>query len=66
MGVQSRAVVLESGLGLETFFYRLGLVLDSLVFGLGLVSDLVIGLAKCSSWSRPEVESNELHLLALL
>ncbi len=42
-----RAVVLES------FFYRLGLVLDSLVFGLGLVSDLVIGLAKCSSWSRP-------------
>ncbi len=53
----SRAVVLESGLGLEsgleTFFYRLGLVLDSLVFGLGLVSDLVIGLAKCSSWSRP-------------
>ncbi len=35
------------------FFYRLGLVLDSLVFGLGLVSDLVIGLAKCSSWSRP-------------
>ncbi len=52
-----RAVVLESGLGLEsgleTFFYRLGLVLDSLVFGLGLVSDLVIGLAKCSSWSRP-------------
>ncbi len=40
----SRAVVLESGLGL---------VLDSLVFGLGLVSDLVIGLAKCSSWSRP-------------
>ncbi len=48
---QSRAVVLESGL--ETFFYRLGLVLDSLVFGLGLVSDLVIGLAKCSSWSRP-------------
>ncbi len=29
-----RAVVLESGL--ETFFYRLGLVLDSLVFGLGL------------------------------
>ncbi len=27
------------------FFYRLGLVLDSLVFGLGLVSDLVIGLA---------------------
>ncbi len=50
---RSRAVVLESGLGLETFFYRLGLVLDSLVFGLGLVSDLVIGLAKCSSWSRP-------------
>ncbi len=53
----TRAVVLESGLGLEsgleTFFYRLGLVLDSLVFGLGLVSDLVIGLAKCSSWSRP-------------
>ncbi len=53
----SRAVVLESGLGLEsgleTFFYRLGLVLDSLVFVLGLVSDLVIGLAKCSSWSRP-------------
>ncbi len=52
-----RAVVLESGLGLEsgleTFFYRLGLVLDSLVFGLGLVSDLIIGLAKCSSWSRP-------------
>ncbi len=47
----ARAVVLESGL--ETFFYRLGLVLDSLVFGLGLVSDLVIGLAKCSSWSRP-------------
>ncbi len=46
-----RAVVVESGL--ETFFYRLGLVLDSLVFGLGLVSDLVIGLAKCSSWSRP-------------
>jgi len=46
-----RAVVLESGL--ETFFYRLGLVLDSLVFGLRLVSDLVIGLAKCSSWSRP-------------
>ncbi len=46
-----RAVVLESGL--EMFFYRLGLVLDSLVFGLGLVSDLVIGLAKCSSWSRP-------------
>ncbi len=29
-----RAVVLESGL--EMFFYRLGLVLDSLVFGLGL------------------------------
>ncbi len=29
-----RAVVLESGL--ESFFYRLGLVLDSLVFGLGL------------------------------
>ncbi len=56
-GVTPRAVVLESGLGLEsgleTFFYRLGLVLDSLVFGLGLVSDLVIGLAKCSSWSRP-------------
>ncbi len=51
--LSSRAVVLESGLGLETFFYRLGLVLDSLVFGLGLVSDLVIGLAKCSSWSRP-------------
>ncbi len=55
--VGRRAVVLESGLGLEsgleTFFYRLGLVLDSLVFGLGLVSDLVIGLAKCSSWSRP-------------
>ncbi len=55
--VSARAVVLESGLGLEsgleTFFYRLGLVLDSLVFGLGLVSDLVIGLAKCSSWSRP-------------
>ncbi len=47
----SRAVVLESDL--KTFFYRLGLVLDSLVFGLGLVSDLVIGLAKCSSWSRP-------------
>ncbi len=38
-GVSARAVVLESGLGLETFFYRLGLVLDSLVFGLGLVSD---------------------------
>ncbi len=57
MRVFSRAVVLESDLGLEsgleTFFYRLGLVLDSLVFGLGLVSDLVIGLAKCSSWSRP-------------
>ncbi len=35
--VQTRAVVLESGL--ETFFYRLGLVLDSLVFGLGLVSN---------------------------
>ncbi len=55
--IKPRAVVLESGLGLEsgleTFFYRLGLVLDSLVFGLGLVSDLVIGLAKCSSWSRP-------------
>ncbi len=49
--LEGRAVVLESGL--ETFFYRLGLVLDSLVFGLGLVSDLVIGLAKCSSWSRP-------------
>ncbi len=53
----SRAVVLESGLGLEsgleTFFYHLGLVLDSLVIGLGLVSDLFIGLAKCSSWSRP-------------
>ncbi len=52
-----RAVVLEAGLGLEsgleTFFYRLGLVLDSLIFGLGLVSDLVIGLAKCFSWSRP-------------
>ncbi len=47
----SRAVVLESGL--ETFFYHLGLVLDLLVFGLGLVSDLVIGLAKCSRWSRP-------------
>ncbi len=47
----SRAVVLESGL--ETFFYHLGLVLDSLVFGLGLVSDLVIGLTKCSSSSRP-------------
>ncbi len=30
----SRAVVLESGL--EMFFYRLGLVLDSLVFELGL------------------------------
>ncbi len=30
----TRAVVLESGL--ETFFYRLGLVLDLLVFGLGL------------------------------
>ncbi len=30
----ARAVVLESGI--ETFFYRLGLVLDSLVFGLGL------------------------------
>ncbi len=45
--VHSRAVVQESGL--ETFFYRLRLVLDSLVFGLGLVSDLVIGLAKCSS-----------------
>ncbi len=45
-----RAVVLESGL--EMFFYRLGLVLDSLVFGFGLVSDLVIRLAKCSSWSR--------------
>ncbi len=45
-GRRFRAVVLESGLGLEsgleTFFYRLG-----------LVSDLVIGLAKCSSWSRP-------------
>ncbi len=27
--------------------------MDSLVFGLGLVSDLVIGLAKCSSWSPP-------------
>ncbi len=57
MSVKTRAVVLESGLGLEsgleTLFYRLGLVLDSLVFGLGLVSDLVIGLAKCSSWSRP-------------
>ncbi len=55
--IKTRAVVLESGFGLEsgleTFFYRLGLVLDSLVFGLGLVSDLVIGLAKCSSWSRP-------------
>ncbi len=55
--LHTRAVVLESGLGLESglemFFYRLGLVLDSLVFGLGLVSDLVIGLAKCSSWSRP-------------
>ncbi len=55
--ITTRAVVLESGLGLEsgleTFFYRLGLVLDSLVFGLGLVSDLVVGLAKCSSWSRP-------------
>ncbi len=54
--LRNRAVVLESGLGLESglekFFYRLGLVLDSLVFGLGLVSDLVIGLAKCSSWSR--------------
>ncbi len=40
MSVKTRAVVLESGLGLEsgleTFFYRLGLVLDSLVFGLGL------------------------------
>ncbi len=48
--VQARAVVQSR---LETFFYRLGLVLDSLVFGLGLVSDLVIGLAKCSSWSRP-------------
>ncbi len=47
-----RDVVLESGL--ETFFYRLGLVLDS-VFGLGLVSDLVNGLAKCSSWSRPSL-----------
>ncbi len=38
--ITHRAVVLESGLGLEsgleTFFYRLGLVLDSLVFGLGL------------------------------
>ncbi len=30
----TQIVVLESGL--ETFFYRLGLVLDSLVFGLGL------------------------------
>ncbi len=50
---EGRAVVLESGLGLETFLYRLGLVLDSLVFGLRLVSDMVIGLAKCSSWSRP-------------
>jgi len=50
-GVDPRAAVLESGL--ETFFYRLRLVLDSLVFGLGLVSDLVIGLAKCSIWSRP-------------
>ncbi len=30
----ARAVVLESGL--QTFIYRLGLVLDSLVFGLGL------------------------------
>ncbi len=49
--LQNRAVVLESGL--ETFFNRLGLVLDSLVLGLGLVSDLVIGLAKCSSWSLP-------------
>ncbi len=48
-----RAVVLGLEFGLETFFYRLGLVLYSLVFGLGLVSDLVIGLAKCSSWSRP-------------
>ncbi len=48
-----RDVVLKSGL--ETFFYRLGLVLDSLVFGLGLVSDLVNGLAKCSSWSRPSL-----------
>ncbi len=48
-----RAVVLESGLFFYRFFYRLGLVLDSLVFGLWLVSDLVIGLAKCSSWSRP-------------
>ncbi len=41
--VFTRAVVLESDLGLEsgleTFFYRLGLVLDSLVFGLGLVLD---------------------------
>lgn len=44
------AVVLKSGLGLETFFYCLGLVLDSLVFVLGLVSDSVIGLAKCSCW----------------
>ncbi len=51
ISTHSRAVVLESGL--KTFFYRLGLVLDSLVFGLGLVSDLVMGLAKCCSWSRP-------------
>ncbi len=48
-----RAVVLESGL--ETFFYRLGLVLDSLVFGLGLDLDLVIGLAKCSGLDRVQL-----------
>ncbi len=56
LGSVARAPLFEvRGLesGLETYFYRLGLVLDSLVFGLGLVSDLVIGLAKCSSWSRP-------------
>ncbi len=50
---RSRAEFSSNPATTETFFYRLGLVLDSLVFGLGLVSDLVIGLAKCSSWSRP-------------
>ncbi len=51
-----RAVVLESGLGLEsgleTFFYRLGLVLDSLVFGLGLVQspNVQVGLDRVQQY----------------
>ncbi len=53
----SRAVVLESGLGLESgsspVFYGLGLVLDSPLVGLGLVLDSDTGLAKLGFWTRP-------------